>query len=120
MFKKVEKKFSGSVNPNFMEDDLTFKNYLALYCCIKPVKIHGNKKVLASSTKACSALKIREHQKKERKKVRLINAKTGEIKEMAIDEAENFLNVKNLYPVIWRGRPTRTGWYVKDVGNEGD
>lgn len=68
MFKKVEKIFSGSVNPNFMEDDLTFKNYLALYCCIKPVKVHGNKKVLASSTKACSALKIREHQKKERKK----------------------------------------------------
>ncbi|HBF2883478.1 TPA: hypothetical protein KOQ85_001802 [Clostridioides difficile] len=118
MFKKVEKIFSGSVNPNFMEDDPTFKNYLALYCCIKPVKIRGNKKVLASSTKACSALKIREHQKKERKKVRLVNAKTGEIKEMAIDEAENFLNVKDLYPVIRRGRPTRTGWYVKDVSNE--
>ncbi|HGT1646701.1 hypothetical protein OKR33_17110 [Clostridioides difficile] len=46
--------------------------------------------------------------------------KTGKIKEMAIDEAENFLNVKNLYPVIWRGRPTRTGWYVKDVEDEGD
>ncbi|HCD8956600.1 hypothetical protein C4U88_04155 [Clostridioides difficile] len=120
MIKKVEKIFSGSVNPSFMEDDPTFKNYLALYCCIKPVKVHGNKKVLASSTKACSALKIREHQKKERKKVRLINAKTGEIKEMAIDEAENFLNVKNLYQVIWRGRPTRTGWYVKDVEDEGD
>ncbi len=39
---------------------------------------------------------------------------------MAIDEAENFLNVKDLYPVIRRGRPTRTGWYVKDVGNDGD
>lgn len=37
---------------------------------------------------------------------------------MAIDEAENFLNVKDLYPVIRRGRPTRTGWYVKDVSNE--
>ncbi|UWD43283.1 hypothetical protein NYU56_18375 (plasmid) [Clostridioides difficile] len=120
MIEKVEKIFSGSVNPNFMEDDPTFRNYLALYCCIKPVKIHGNKKVLASSTKACSALKIREHQKKERKKVKLINAKTGEIKEMTIDEAENFLNVKNLYPVIWRGRPTRTGWYVKDVEDERD
>ncbi|HFL3862761.1 TPA: hypothetical protein ACG3SI_004157, partial [Clostridioides difficile] len=62
MIKKVEKNFSGSVNMNFMEDDPTFENYLALYCCIKPVKICGNKKVLASSTKACSALKIRERQ----------------------------------------------------------
>lgn len=31
---KVERYFSGSVVDNLIEDDLTCRNYLALYCCL--------------------------------------------------------------------------------------
>ncbi|EQF29875.1 hypothetical protein QEW_4550 [Clostridioides difficile CD160] len=112
---KVEKSLSGSVNPNFMEDDLTYKNYLALYCCIKPVKINGNKKVLASSTKACSALKVREYPKKICKTVKLVNVKTGEVKIMTEDEASDFLRIKkeSIYQIIRRNTPTRSGWLIE-------
>ncbi|WP_237775080.1 hypothetical protein [Clostridioides difficile] len=35
---KVEKYFSGSVADNIFEDDLTLRNYLALYCCVHGVR----------------------------------------------------------------------------------
>ncbi|MGO1044469.1 hypothetical protein ACTPEO_17180 [Clostridioides difficile] len=117
---KIEKSLSGSVNPNFMEDDLTYKNYLALYCCIKPVKINGNKKVLASSTKACSALKVREYPKRICKKVKLTNVETGEIKVLTEDGASDFLRLKkeSIYQVLRRDTPTRSGWLI-DLYKEG-
>ena len=35
---KVEKYFNGSVADNIFEDDLTLRNYLALYCCVYGVR----------------------------------------------------------------------------------
>ncbi|MFL8712830.1 hypothetical protein Q3304_18810 [Clostridioides sp. GD02377] len=91
---KVEKIFSGSVNSNFMEDDLTFKNYLALYCCIKGVKLGNEKRVIVSSDKAFSALKIKKRVEAKSKKVKLINVETGEAKVMSEDKASDFLRIK--------------------------
>lgn len=111
---KVEKSFSGSVNPNFMEDDLTYKNYLALYCCIKGMKLGNEKRIIASSNKAFSALKIKKRVKKESKKVKLTNVETGEIKVMTEDEASDFLRLKkeSIYQVLRRDTPTRSGWLI--------
>ncbi|HBG6097069.1 TPA: hypothetical protein KQW35_000240 [Clostridioides difficile] len=38
---KVEKYFNGSVADNIFEDDLTLRNYLALYCCVHGVRKNG-------------------------------------------------------------------------------
>lgn len=38
---KVEKYFNGSVADNIFEDDLTLRNYLALYCCVYGVRKNG-------------------------------------------------------------------------------
>ncbi|MCC0728336.1 hypothetical protein KGF51_18265 [Clostridioides sp. ZZV14-6045] len=112
---KVEKNFSGSVNPNFMEDDLTYKNYLALYCCIKGMKLGNEKRVIPSADKAFSALKIKRRIEEKSKKVRLINVKTGEIKVITEDEASDFLSIKkgSIYQIIRRYTPTRSGWLIE-------
>ena len=40
---KVERYFSGSVVDNLIEDDLTCRNYLALYCCLLGITKNGKK-----------------------------------------------------------------------------
>ncbi|HGM3508426.1 TPA: hypothetical protein ACKOR7_003018 [Clostridioides difficile] len=112
---KIERNFSGSVNSNFMEDDLTYGNYLALYCCIKGMKLGNEKRVIASADKAFSALKIKRRIEEKSRNVKLINAKTGEIKIITEDEATDFLGIKkgSIYQIIRRNTPTRSGWLIE-------
>ncbi|MDC2907318.1 hypothetical protein POL28_06455 [Clostridioides difficile] len=119
---KVEKYFSGSVANNLFEDDLTLRNYLALYCCIYGVNKNGEL-VFPTREKMLIEFNVDRRRKKIKKgaKVKLTNAKTGEEKIFdSIDSAACFLRLQSqaVYQTIKKKTKTRSGWRAEYIEEE--
>ena len=102
---KVERYFSGSVVDNLIEDDLTCRNYLALYCCLLGITKNG-KKIYPKPEKMLAEFGV----KKDRK-----------VKEFeSIDGAACFLRLKYqaVYQAIKKKTKTRSGWKVEYIKEE--
>lgn len=116
---KVERYFSGSVANNIFEDDLTLRNYLALYCCVYGV-IENGELIFPTSEKMLIEFDV-ERGKKKRKKdipIKLTNVKTGEEKVFeSLDSAACFLRLKSqaVYQSIRRNAATRSGWKAEYI-----
>ncbi|AVD34773.1 TPA: hypothetical protein KRI65_000525 [Clostridioides difficile] len=117
---KVEKYFSGSLGINIIEDDPTCRNYLALYCCLVGIERKG-KKVIPRIDSMLSEFGVKSRCKRphNNKLIRLINVKTGEVKEFkSIDSTACFLGLKQpaVSHILKRKTPSRSGWraeYIK-------
>nr|UWI48560.1 hypothetical protein NZ312_10585 [Clostridioides difficile] len=119
---KVERYFSGSVVNNLFEDDLTLRNYLALYCCIYGVMENG-KLIFPTCEKMLMEFDVDRTRKKKQKcaKVKLISDKTGEEKIFdSLDSAACFLRLKYqaVYQAIRNKSKTRSGWRAEYVEEE--
>ncbi|CDW17251.1 putative regulatory protein [Clostridium phage phiCDHM19] len=119
---KVERYFSGSVADNIFEDDLTLRNYLALYCCIYGVNKNGEL-VFPTRGKMLIEFNVDRDRKKRKKasKVKLINVKTGEEKIFdSIDSAACFLRLQSqaVYQTIKKKTKTRSGWKAEYIEEE--
>jgi len=117
---KVERYFSGSVVDNLIEDDLTCRNYLALYCCLLGITKNG-KKIYPKPEKMLAEFGVKKDRKiKKELPVRIRNVNTGEVKEFeSIDGAACFLRLKYqaVYQAIKKKTKTRSGWedeYIKE------
>ncbi|HBH1309171.1 TPA: hypothetical protein STU63_002437 [Clostridioides difficile] len=118
---KVERYFSGSVVDNFIEDDLTCRNYLALYCCLLGITKNG-KKIYPKPEKMLAEFGVKKDRKiKKELPVRIRNVNTGEVKEFkSIDGAACFLRLKYqaVYQAIKKKTKTRSGWKVEYIKEE--
>lgn len=119
---KVERYFSGSVANNLFEDDLTLRNYLALYCCVHGV-IKNGELIFPTREKMLIEFNVDRRRKKIKKgaKVKLTNAKTGEEKIFdSIDSAACFLRLKYqaVYQAIRKNATTRSGWKAEYIEEE--
>ncbi|CZR97678.1 hypothetical protein CDFC105_73444 [Clostridioides difficile] len=118
---KVERYFSGSVVDNLIEDDLTCRNYLALYCCLLGIMRNG-KKVYPRPEKMLSEFGVKKERKRKKSlSVRLSNVDTGEIKEFeSLDSAACFLRLKHqaVYQTIKKQTKTRSGWRAEYIEEE--
>lgn len=119
---KVERYFSGSVINNIIEDDLTLKNYLALYCCIIGVTRNGEE-MYPTSEKMLIEFGIERRMKKRKKDIpiKLTNVRTGEEKTFeTLDSAACFLRLKHqaVYQTIKKKSKTRSGWRAEYIEEE--
>ncbi|UWD46844.1 hypothetical protein NYR90_09800 [Clostridioides difficile] len=115
---KVERYFSGSVRDNLIEDDLTCRNYLALYCCLFGI-IRNGKKVYPRPERMLSEFGVKKERKiKKDAPVRIKNVNTKEVMEFeSIDSAACFLRLKYqaVYQAIKKKSKTRNGWKVEYI-----
>ncbi|HBF6218007.1 TPA: hypothetical protein KOV46_003058 [Clostridioides difficile] len=118
---KVERYFSGSVVDNLIEDDLTCRNYLALYCCLLGITKNG-KKIYPKPEKMLAEFGVKKDRKiKKELPVRIRNVNTGEVKEFeSIDGAACFLRLKYqaVYQAIKKKTKTRSSWKAEYIEEE--